>query len=77
MKLLTCCRKSTTKFCFKEGNSVKHKKHTCLILRKINAMLILYDAVDFQIILKDVFYLRAPVFFMNQNIAGRVVDFIQ
>ena len=74
MKLLTCCRKSKTKFCFKEGNSVKH---ICLILRKINAMLILYDAVDFQIILKDVFYLRALVFFMNQNIAGRVVDFIQ
>ena len=47
------------------------------IFRKMNAMFILYDAMDFQIILKDVFYLRALVFFMNQNIAGRVVDFIQ
>ena len=72
MKSLTYCRKSRTKFCFNEGNSV-----ICLILRKMNAMLILYDAMDFQIIIKDVFYLGALVFFMNQNIAGRVVDFIQ
>ena len=40
-------------------------------------MLVLYDVMDFQIIRKNVFYLRVLVFFMNQNIVGRVVDFIQ
>ena len=43
----------------------------------MNGMFILYDAMNFQIILKDVFHLRVLVFFMNQNIVGRVVDFIQ
>ena len=47
------------------------------MLVKTNAMLVLYDIMDFKIIRKNVFYLRVLVFFMNQNIVGRVVDFIQ
>ena len=55
----------------------RYKDYNQAILLKTNAMLVLYDVMDFQIIRKNVFYLRVLVFFMNQNIFGRVVDFIQ